>query len=120
MSGKKRHVTRYANVGAYLALLLIIFQRRKVQNRTAQRAYRERKEKALSDLRELLDHKESQYQTLQKEHLELQKKYTSLLKGSSDHESDEFKLLTCNPRECFQHKSSEDSLEGLLLQQDQG
>lgn len=54
-------------------------QRRKGQNRAAQRAYRERKEKALCQLRELLDQKEKQFQALQKDHEDLQDRYEKLL-----------------------------------------
>lgn len=54
-------------------------QRRKVQNRAAQRAYRDRKEKALAELRELLDEKEILYQRLQSDHRELQHKYDKIL-----------------------------------------
>ncbi|ETN43790.1 uncharacterized protein HMPREF1541_11114 [Cyphellophora europaea CBS 101466] len=43
------------------------YERRKVQNRAAQRAYRERKEKALSDLKGVLERKEFQLQALQQD-----------------------------------------------------
>ena len=50
-----------------------------MQNRAAQRAYRERKEKALTDLRELLDKKDNQFQALQQDHKQLQQQYERLL-----------------------------------------
>lgn len=59
--------------------LTFVLQRRKVQNRAAQRAYRERKEKALTDLRDMLEKKDTQYQALQKDHRVLQEQYKELL-----------------------------------------
>lgn len=59
--------------------LTVFVQRRKVQNRAAQRAYRERKEKALTDLRDMLEKKDTQYQALQQDHRVLQEQYKELL-----------------------------------------
>jgi hypothetical protein len=63
------------------------WQRRKVQNRAAQRAYRERKEKALYEMKELLEQKESQLQALQQDYGNLKHKYEQLL-SSQRRESD--------------------------------
>ncbi|KPI34697.1 uncharacterized protein AB675_9452 [Cyphellophora attinorum] len=90
-------------------------ERRKVQNRAAQRAYRERKEKALADMRDLLDRKESQFQALRKDHEELQQKYENLvqLRESST-------PSTCNPRNLFKTQNSDDSLPQSVPEQEEG
>ena len=71
-------------------------QRRKVQNRAAQRAYRGRKEKAISDLRCLLDKTEHEYRALQADHKQLQEKYEKLRAAQQD-ASDRVMTATCAP-----------------------
>ena len=71
-------------------------KRRKVQNRAAQRAYRERKDKAILDLRELLNQKDNQYQALQADHEQLQQQYEKLLAAKHDTSSLSM-TTTCAP-----------------------
>lgn len=80
----------------YLAPPLTCLQRRKVQNRSAQRAYRERKEKAITDLRELLDKRELQYQALQADHTALKEQYEKL-RASKESSSNLSMTTTCDP-----------------------
>ena len=73
-----------------------MLQRRKVQNRAAQRAYRERKEKAFTDLREQLEEKETQFQALQADHKQLQEQFEKMRAAKYDHSSLGM-TVTCDP-----------------------
>jgi hypothetical protein len=70
-----------SSVSMYLSALIVCsksLQRRRAQNRAAQRAFRERKEKRAKDLEEQLSIMTEKYKDLETEHLNLQESYEKL------------------------------------------